>query len=82
MNATSPCPPAIAGPTPKTHGKLVQASGSLIPAPIPTAPIMQKSAPQRHDVTDPRIKASGLRPSPTRRVFGRRWLGAPVGWRP
>jgi hypothetical protein len=30
--------PAIPGPTPETRGKLVQASGSLMPAPFRTAP--------------------------------------------
>ena len=28
---------------------------------------------------DPCVQLTGLRPSPTRRVFGRRCLGAPVG---
>jgi hypothetical protein len=50
-------PPAIPGPTPETRGKLVQASGSLMPTPLRTAPIVQKSAPRRHDITDPRIQA-------------------------
>ena len=36
---------------------LVQASGSLMPTPFRTAPIVQKSAPRRHDITDPRIQA-------------------------
>ena len=44
-------------PDPETHGKLVQDSGSLTPTPFRTAPIVQKSAPQRHDITDPRIQA-------------------------
>ena len=52
-----PRPPAIPGPTPETRGKLVQASGSLMPTPFRTAPIVQKSAPRRHDITDPRIQA-------------------------
>ena len=59
MNATLPRPPAIPGPTPETHGKLVQASGSLTPTPFRTAPIVQKPAPQRHEITDPRIQAKG-----------------------
>ena len=59
MIATSPGPPAIPGPTPETRGKLVQASGSLMPIPLRTAPIVQKSAPRRHEITDPRIQAKG-----------------------
>jgi hypothetical protein len=35
----------------------VQASGSLIPTPSRTAPIVQKSAPRRHEITDPRFQA-------------------------
>ena len=52
-----PCPPAIPGPTQETRGKLVQASGSLMPTALRTAPIVQKSAPRRHEITDPRIQA-------------------------
>src|SRR6185312_3323491 len=54
-----PPPTAIPGPTPETRGKLVQASGSLMPTPLRTAPIMQKSAPPQHGITDPRIQAKG-----------------------
>ena len=58
-----PCPPAIPGPTPETRGKLVQASGSLMPTPLRTAPIVQKSAPRRHEITDPRIQANPNSPT-------------------
>jgi hypothetical protein len=31
-----------------------------MPTPFPTAPIVQKSAPQRREITDPRIQAKAL----------------------
>jgi len=47
MTATSP-PSAIPGPTPETRGKLVQASGSLMPTPFPNT---QPSRNQPRDST-------------------------------
>lgn len=44
-------------PDPEDTGKLVQASGSLMPTPFPTAQTAQESAPRRHQITDPRIEA-------------------------
>lgn len=35
----------------------MQASGSIMPTPFPTAPIVQKPAPRRHQITHPRIEA-------------------------
>src|SRR5215475_12743499 len=61
MTATSPAhPPSQARPEePRNKEKLVQASGSLRPTPPRTAPIVQKSAPRRHEITDPRFQAKG-----------------------
>ena len=49
-------PPSQARPR-RPRGKLVQASGSLMPTPSRTAPIVQESTPRRHEITDPRIQA-------------------------
>jgi hypothetical protein len=36
-----------------------------MPTPFPTAPIVQKSAPRPHHITDPRIQAKSTSPAPT-----------------
>ena len=46
------------GPTPETRGKLVQASGSLMPTPFRTALIVRKHP---HDDTKPLIHGFRLR---------------------
>ncbi len=57
MNATSPAhPPSQARPRRHVESWCRPADHSC-PHHFPTAPIVQKSAPRRHDITDPRIQA-------------------------
>src|SRR6476659_702777 len=64
LNATSPThPPSPARPK-EPQGKLAQASGSLMPTPFRTAPIVQKSA---YDSTKSLIHGFRLRCPPNGR---------------